>query len=459
MPSSARRSIRPADVLVPPDDSPRRKSPLVVGMFNLLATIIGGGVLSLPYAFSKTGILLGCVLMVVAAIMTERSLYLLCLCSRLTGATSYGEVGEAAYGKSMEYFISLLLGIFLAFVIVGYMVLVRDIWTSLVNIVLGAIWGTQEPPDTSSELVLLVIVLLMLPFLVQRSLHALRFNCYVGFSSVTILCLALVHHAWETIFSPMTYVLPPLPSPTNGIMWWSTNFEDVLVAFPIFTLSFLSIFNVLPIQNALLQPTRLRMLLVIDGAMLSCFVLTLVFGLAGYIYAGDTTDGNILNNTDSTKDMFMFLGQLGCGITIMLAMPMMLLPCRASLLEVLDVLVNGPHRAPVEDEEEEEDGKAKDDDDTGIKGSGVDTTNGSIIQPPNQVDPEKLPLLSSSNGPPPRSFDCETVTHLADNQFVHYTTTLLLVSICYVASVAIEGVATVWAIIGCFMGYLVSESC
>jgi len=402
------------DILVPEFDAPQRKSGLVVATFNLSATIIGGGVLSLPFAFSKTGLLLGCLLMVIAAVITERSLYLLCLCSRLTGATTYGEVGEAAFGKWMEYFISFILGLFLLFVITGYMVLAQDIWTALV-----AIGGRlQTPPN--EHLVLVVIVVLIAPFLVQRTLHALRYNCYIGFSSVSILCIALVHHAW--MGSPST------------ILWWSTDFEDVLIAFPIITLSFLSIFNVLPIQNALVKPTRPRMLIAIDGAMLSCFLLTLIFGMAGYIYAAELTDGNILNNCDSASDFFLFLGQLGCGITVVLAMPMMLLPCRASLLEVVDVLVNGPHKTPVEKEQEESLPLATNDD--------------------RKQDYQSTSVQDASKEPSCQKSDSKV--HISDSIVIHYVSTLLIVITCYTVAVNVPGVAVVWAIVGCFMGYLLS---
>ena len=151
------------DILVPPFDSPQRKSPLVVATFNLSATIIGGGVLSLPYAFSKTGLLLGVLLMAVAAVTSERSLYLLCLCSRLTGATSYGEVGEAAFGPWMEYFISGLLGIFLLFVIIAYMVLAGDIWSSLVETAANL----EAPPNPSSTHITIFLSFLFTSFLIS----------------------------------------------------------------------------------------------------------------------------------------------------------------------------------------------------------------------------------------------------------------------------------------------------
>jgi amino acid permease len=391
------------DILVPDYDSSHRKSPLVVATFNLSATIIGGGVLSLPLAFAKCGVVLGILLMIVAGVVTERSLYLLCLCARITGATSYGEVGKVAFGKNMEYFISLVLFVFLMFVLVGYMILVRDIWTSIVEIVVVRLKATPN-----SDAVLLIIVLFMSPFLVQRSLHALRFNCYVGFGSVSILCLALCHHALTS----------PWPTP---LLLWSSSFSDILFAFPIIVLSFMSIYNVLPIQGALTQPSRSRVLLVIDGAVGSCFVLTVVFGLAGYLYAGADTDGNILQNCNHDDDWIFFLGRLGCGITIMLAMPMILLPCRASLLEIMDVFVNGPHVVPVEEE----------------------IPLLLIVAP--DTNKTKNPLVNKIKR-----------STLMDNPIIHYVTTFGIATTCYVAAVRAPGVAVVWSLCGSSLAFFIA---
>ena len=392
-------TVTVTDILIPEFASAERKSQVVVAIFNLSATIVGGGVLSLPLAFSKCGVVLGTLLMIVAGIVTERSLYLLCLCARITGATSYGEVGKIAFGKYMEYFISLVLFVFLMFVLVGYMVLVQDIWCDIFEIVFR-LESTPKP-----QWILLGILLFMSPFLVQKSLHSLRYNCYVGFGSVSMLCLALCHHAFIT----------PLPSP---LLLWSTSFGDILFAFPIIILSFLSIFNVLPIQGSLIQPSRGRMLLVVDGAVGSCFALMLVFGLAGYLYAGTSTDGNILQNADIHADWMFFLGRLGCGITVMLAMAMMLLPCRASLLEVVDVFVNGPHTVPLEVSEE-------------------------------------TPLLNTENGKARASVSTQRPT-LMDNTVVHYFTTIAIAAVCYIAAVRVPGVAVVWSLCGSFLAFLIA---
>jgi len=418
-----------ADILVPESKSPLRKSTISIAGFNLTASIMGGGILSIPFAFSKTGIILGSLLMFAAAIATERSMYLLCLCSRMTGGKTFGEVGEAAFGKNMKYFISFVLSFFLCFAIVGYMVLAKDIWTSIITVI-----GKLETPP-NDELVLGAIIILIVPLLVQKSLHSLRFSCYVGVFSVSTLCVSLVRHALSV----------PVWS---DIMWWSTNLEDILVAFPIISLSFLGIFNILPIQNALVQPSRPRMQLVIDGAVTTVLSFDFIFGLAGYLYAGVNTDGNILKNCEAAGDFNLLLGKLGCGTMVTLAIPLMMVPCRSSLLEILDVLVNGEHVTPVEMEESEKlrliiphgEGEGK-------NYNSTSTATDKQYQQQLQTDDQGTIYMSSNR--------CHKM-NIIDNTFIHYTSTFIIFATCYMVAVRVPGVAIVWAVGGCTLGYLVA---
>eukprot|EP00934_Nitzschia_sp_Nitz4_P003401 Nitzschia sp. Nitz4//scaffold14_size191712//109472//110839//NITZ4_001730-RA/size191712-processed-gene-0.276-mRNA-1//1//CDS//3329536948//3391//frame0 len=402
------------DHLVPEFDSSKRHSSLVVAIFNLSATIVGGGVLSLPLAFSKCGLVLGSLLMVFGAIVTERSLYLLCLCARRTGASTYGEVGRAAFGTSMEYFISLLLFVFLLFVILGYMVLAQDIWSSLLSIVVSQ--SMQEEIFSHPHWVLILLVLGISPFAIQRDLYSLRYNCYIGFASVSTLCVALCHHVWVT----------PLPTNPPGLLMWSHSWNDTLFAFPIIVLSFMSIFNVLPIQGGLICPTRPRLLWVIQFAVGSCFVLMLLFGLTGYIYVGMTTEGNILDNLRKEHSLWFIIGRFGCGVTILLAMPMMLLPCRASLLEVLEVLVQGGHK--VEDE------------------VSIPTSSTEVVW-----TSEETPLILDNVASSQRD-----VRPLSERAMFHYGSTFGILLLCYIAAVKVPGIAFVWSLCGSSMAYMIA---
>ena len=77
----------PEDHLAPPFDSTERPSNLFVGTFNLIATIVGGAVLSLPIAFEKCGIAFTTIAMILSTYMTYSSLVMLCYCSRRGGGS------------------------------------------------------------------------------------------------------------------------------------------------------------------------------------------------------------------------------------------------------------------------------------------------------------------------------------------------------------------------------------
>ncbi|CAJ1937950.1 unnamed protein product [Cylindrotheca closterium] len=399
------------DTLSPHFSSSRRKSSMIAATFNLTATILGGGVLSLPLAFEKCGLLLGSLLMLVSMVITERSLFLFCLCARISGATTYGEVGKAAFGTKGEYGISMVLFVYLMFVTVAFMILVQDIWTSIVSVIM------RQAVD--QKLVLLVVLALMSPFFIQRSLHALRFNCYIGFASIPILLLAI----WRDVATEPIEFEP---------LQWTDSFNDVLYAFPIINLSFLCVFNVLPVQAALIEPSRKRMQLVIDGAIGFAIIIMIPFGMLGYMYSGMNTDGNILNNIPTPSNwmkagigtQLFFLGRFGCGVTLTLAMPLMLLPCRDTLLELLDVAFFGAH----------------------------------IVEPRG----EKIPLISRSSSAINQSIrDPIIVTkrnekRLNENSWVRYLLTFLILGICYMVAIRVPEVAIVWSLVGSSMAFLIA---
>lgn len=392
------------ELLDPVHASPLRKSNMLIATFNLVATIVGGGVLSLPLSFEKAGIWNATILMIVSAIMTDFSLYVLCSCSRRTGARSFTEVGRLAFGSGMEGFTIMLLFIFLIFVIIAYMVLVRDIWTPILKFLIGLCLNHPMQGNEGGNAVLLVIVLLMTPFLLKKDLHALRHNCYIGFASILVLCLAMFKRAFDSY---------DVVDDDDDINYSYTNFTDTLFAFPIITLSFLSSFNVISVHAALIDPTRKRVKTVIHSAVASCFSLYYIFGLAGYFYAKSSVRGNILLNFPF-DDHLILIGRIGCGITIAFALPIVLLPCREALFDIINRLSHHTHPTDF-----------------------ADTT---IVE-------EHSPLVQKITEP---------MDTLSNNKKIHVTSTFSIMILCYICAVAAPGVATVWSICGSSMAFLIA---
>ena len=210
--------------------------------------------------------------MIVSAATTAFSLYILCSCSRRTGSTSYGGVARVAFGPGLELFTTLLLFVFLVFVITAYMVLVKNIWTPVIYVMLSADQNNDcnslaaensgtaatttaslcKPKGQQNEgVVLIAIILLVSPFILRRDLHALRHNCYIGFISITILCCAIVYRAYErNAENPSLFA--------DHVMLVTYSWADALFAYPIITLSFLCSFNIISVHGSLINPTRDR---------------------------------------------------------------------------------------------------------------------------------------------------------------------------------------------------------
>lgn len=89
-----------AESLLPTSSSTAPTQPISFlpgSMFNLANSIIGAGVLTLPYALHQTGLLLGLLLLLLFATLSACSLLMLDRSCRLTSATSFASLGAAAF--------------------------------------------------------------------------------------------------------------------------------------------------------------------------------------------------------------------------------------------------------------------------------------------------------------------------------------------------------------------------
>ena len=189
-----------------------------------------------------------------------------------------------------------MLFVFLLFVICAYMVLIRDIWTSIVLLVAQPMistttTGSSGAPASTSETareeglgdaVLLFIIVVISPFLLKKDLHSLRYNCYLGFASISVLCLAIAYRASQKIAAG-----------DIDIKMWPDSLTDFLFAYPIPILALMCHFNMIGVQSSLIDPTRARVRKVIDGSMLLSGAITYALGLFGYLWGGSSTQGNI----------------------------------------------------------------------------------------------------------------------------------------------------------------------
>jgi amino acid permease len=442
------RSHRSREFLNPAHDSTLRRSSPDIALINLVATVCGGGVLSLPYSFRRAGILVTLALLIISAIMTNFSLYILCACARRTGGRSYGDVARAAFGPLAEILTTATLFVLLVGILVAYMVLLKGIWTPMIlslAVSLNIIKGFDEEHfDEQSNALLLVLLFCLFPLLLKRDLYALRYTCYVGFCSLVVLTVGVATRAYQRNV---------VVQPAKKVLWWTSDVKDVIFVFPIVMMSFLCCFNVLGVHGSLIEPTRKRLRLVLDGSIGICLILFSIVGICGYLDTYDDTKDNVfLDYPISISTPIILLGRIGYAFTILFGIPLVLLPCRESCLSIPVQIIAWRYE---------------------VKQRQLFASlaaNSNLVNGVN-AGREMPPSGSQGNKPVYGSTDYGTSTSstiengdsdgsVADETFweylVHVSSTAALLVLAYVAAATVPGVAIVLSICGSSMAMLIS---
>jgi len=455
-------SIAEVTFLVPSSNSSLRSATVMAATFNMTATIVGGGVLSIPLSCARAGILPFTLLMIVSAIATDFSLYLLVSCARRCGSTSFGKVSKAAYGSALEMFTTAVIFFLVGCIIVGLMILNQGIWTPIVLAGIASFGGETDEGDETTKfqdaVVLLVLLGLMMHYLLKRDLSSLRHICYVGFFSIAVLCATMVYRAAEKNLSHSGLF-------RTNVKWVASSFADVLNALPIILLAFLCSFNIISVHCSLVDPTRGRVREVIHKSVMFSFLLMCIFGVSGYLYSYDNTDGNILLCFDP-KDPVIFLGRIGCGITTLFALPMNALPCREALLSLLAQISEArARRRATKEEQRQLLDKRRRENERGTCAPGVNKSFHKSRTMPTEsnvgADDENGYGTSGNVKKTSRKGTVDTARPGQTNgpalseTFIHRIATFGIVFACYVAAVLAPGVAIVWDIAGSSMAFLI----
>ena len=313
------------DSFSPPFDNEGRVSTVTVGIFNILNTCVGGGTLSLPYAFSKCGWLIATLLCIFSMLCSIFSMKILCTLARKLGCSSYSDIMEKALGYSGKRATSFILFFILILVLIAFLVLLRDIAVAVVE------FFTPDNYHLSVQLKNLVTIVLTsvsFPLMTSDNLHALRYVSYAGSICVFILLCTICQKTYTVnVTSPASYEHAP-------VRWGPESASDLFAAIPIIFISFLCQFNVLGVYSDLHRPSTENIDAVINRSMLISATLFTCFGLAGYFFAFDDTADNILNNF-SSRDPAVLVARFGLTFTLMCQLPMVMVPCRQALYPLL----------------------------------------------------------------------------------------------------------------------------
>jgi sodium-coupled neutral amino acid transporter 11 len=109
-----------------PKAEEEKKSTLLGCSANLINAIVGSGIVGLPYAVNQAGFVAGIFLVLLCAVLTEKSLRLLVETAKHAHVSSYETVAEAAFGRFGFLFVAINMFIMAYGAMLSYLMIVKD---------------------------------------------------------------------------------------------------------------------------------------------------------------------------------------------------------------------------------------------------------------------------------------------------------------------------------------------
>ncbi|KAJ7925314.1 amino acid transporter [Mycena leptocephala] len=286
---------------------------------NMANSILGAGIIGLPYAVSQAGFFTGLFLLVVLCGVTDWTIRLIVINAKMSGAHSYIDIMNHCFGSSGRAAVSFFqfafaFGGMCAFgIIIGDTIphVIRSIFPRLYSVPVLYLFTDRK------FVIALCTICVSYPLSLYRDIHKLSRASGLALIGMIIIVVSVL------IESPNTS--PELKG--DPAKRFSIIEPGIFQAIGVISFAFVCHHNSLLIYGSLRTPTLDRFAVVTHISTLLSLVACCTLAISAYVVFTDKTQGNILNNF-SANDTLINVARFCFGLNMFTTLPLELFVCR-----------------------------------------------------------------------------------------------------------------------------------
>uniref|UniRef100_A0A8C3LDR2 Putative sodium-coupled neutral amino acid transporter 11 n=1 Tax=Chrysolophus pictus TaxID=9089 RepID=A0A8C3LDR2_CHRPC len=254
--------------------------------FNIINSIIGSGIIGLPYSMKEAGFPLGVLLLFGVAYITDYSIILLIKGGNLSSTNTYQELVRKTYG------------------FLGYLIL------STLQFLYPFIVGSENVLIDRRFIILFTTIIFTLPLSLYRDIAKL--------GKVSLVSLLLTVVILVIVMVRTTTLGPQVPKSENA---WIFAKSNAIQAIGVMSFAFICHHNSFLIYGSLKEPTLNNWSRITHVSVLLAVVISVLFAACGYMTFTGYTEGDIFENYCRDDNLATF-GRFCYGVTVILTFPL-----------------------------------------------------------------------------------------------------------------------------------------
>lgn len=304
---------------------PKVKAGLMGSTSNLINSIVGSGIIGLPYAMKESGIVAGFVMILIVSYFTDKTLRMIVELAAYhpdlhgIGVKTFEDMMAIPFGVTGRRFIMISMFIMAFGAMISYMIIVKDTVPTVLG--LGDSWLERE------VVMIVITACTMLPLSMMRDISQLAFTSALSVSADVILVIVLAVEA----------PIKESVSEAGGFgAVLADNFikQGLFVGLGVLSTAMACQHSAFLISGTLADATATRWAIVTQNSLLVAGLLSAVFAVMGYLGYLNETQGDILNNFDP-ESTAVNAGRILLAITMVFTFPMECFVCRHVLMQLV----------------------------------------------------------------------------------------------------------------------------